>query len=72
MAGYNSMVLFVDKYPADMQAEGIAINNAVLSGACNSCRYLPRCCSDDSFKLPSDAACMKIKTEILRGWETHG
>lgn len=72
MTEHNSTVLFVDEYPADMQAEGIAINHAVLSGACNSCRYLLRCCSDDNFKLPADAACMKIKAEILRGWESHG
>jgi hypothetical protein len=48
-------------------AEAGAVSWAVWSSACNSCRYLPQCESDDSFRFPNDAPCMKIKAEMLKG-----
>jgi len=44
--------------------EGTAVSWAVWSGACNSCRYLPQCEADDSFRFPNDVPCMKKKLEM--------
>ena len=68
MADKKNIVLFPQKLPADMQAEGLAIHWAVLTGKCNECKYLPRCCSDDTFRLPADAFCVVKKKEILKEW----
>lgn len=53
-------------YPADKQAEGIAVSWAVVSGACNKCKHLNRCERDGKFLPPSGAACMIKKAEILQ------
>ena len=67
MSGDKIITIFDAPYPAEKQAEGIAVNWAVLSGACNTCPYLSRCESDESFFPHSNAACMVRKDEILHG-----
>lgn len=49
-----------DSIPKEKVKEAMAIQTAVLTGACNTCFYLPQCESDSSFKFPADAACMRI------------
>lgn len=68
----NSVVLFDKTYPPDMQAEGIAVSEAVLNGECNKCQSLSECCTNEFFKFPTDAYCMKRKNEILKGWAEDG
>lgn len=45
--------------------EGLAIHRAVVSGECDRCAYLPDCSSDNSFKMPADAYCMKEKARLF-------
>lgn len=68
----NSVVLFDKTYPADMQAEGIAVRDAVLNGECNKCKSLSECCTNELFRFPTDAYCMQRKKEILEGWVKNG
>lgn len=42
-------------------AEAGAVSWAVWSSACNSCRYLPQCESDDSFRFPNPANVEKAR-----------
>lgn len=60
----NNIVVFMEQLPVEKQAEGIAVCRAVLSGKCNSCDYLLRCCSDSTFKLPKDAFCTTEKENM--------
>lgn len=39
----DNYVIFTQRLPAEKQAEGLAIQHAVISGKCNSCGYLLRC-----------------------------
>ena len=69
---YTTIVIFDREYPMEKQAEGIAVNQAVLTGACNQCGFLARCSTDDSFKPPVFAWCAKKKAEILANWNEGG
>lgn len=53
------IVIFDEPYPPEKIREGIGVNYAFASGACDSCPYLPDCESDRDFQFPKDAACMK-------------
>ena len=68
MANEKNVLLFTQQLTADRQAEGLAVHWAVMTGKCNQCDYLPRCCSDSSFKLPKDSFCIKKKEKILKRW----
>lgn len=68
----NNILIFGKAYIRDKQAEGVGVNWAVVSGACNACPYLARCESDRSFKFPEDAACIGKKNEVLKTWEERG
>lgn len=65
----TNITIFDRPYPADKQAEGLAVQWAVMSGACDKCRSLKRCESDATFVFPSGAACMVRKGEILQEME---
>lgn len=67
MADMTLITMFDRPYPADKQAEGRAVSWAIASGACNACKHLPRCSTDNRFVFPADAACMKKKAELLGG-----
>ena len=59
----NKHVTIFDKpYSAEKQAEGLAVNWAVITGACNYCRHVKICSSELSDYLwetfPHDAPCM--------------
>ena len=64
----NHVTLFDQEYPADVQAEGLAISEAVTHGHCNSCGFLRVCSTNDTFKPPVFAWCFKRKAEILKEW----
>ena len=68
MEDKQNFVMFTHQLPADQQAEGIAIHWAVMSGKCNACEYITRCCSDSTFRFPADAFCTVKKKEILKEW----
>ena len=56
------IVIFDKPYSPEKIAEGLAVHWAVITGACNSCKYLSACESDASDawnSLPQDAACAK-------------
>lgn len=61
-------VIFTDQLPAEKQAEGLAVHQAIMSGACNKCDCLARCCSDSTFEFPKDAFCTAEKERILKKW----
>lgn len=62
----SSVVVFDNPYSADKTAEGLAIQWAVMSGACNSCKNLYECESKSNFVFPKRAACMKKKAELIK------
>jgi len=55
----------------EKKAEGLAINNAVFSGACDRCPHLKECSSNRNFVFPAEAACMKDKERILQKWRSQ-
>lgn len=57
--------MFDKPYSPEKMAEGRAISSAIVSGACNVCPHLPRCCTDSRFAFPADAACMKEKAKLM-------
>lgn len=65
----NSAVFFDDTYPADLQAEGLAVREAIMLGKCAQCPDLVKCSTDKNFKFPPNAFCMVKKQEILKQWQ---
>ena len=59
------ITMFDRPYPADKQAEGLAIHQAIVEGHCDTCGFLPQCSTQDDFKFPVFAWCMQRKAEIL-------
>ena len=51
-----------------MLAEGMAVMGAILSGRCEKCPIYYECKSNDHFKFPEDAYCMKTKDKLLKKW----
>lgn len=62
---WTHITMFDKPYPAEKQAEGLAVCWAVASGACDKCRHLPMCESCRTFVPPADSACMVKKRELL-------
>lgn len=60
--------IFDRPYPAEKQAEGLAITEAIHNGECNKCGFLSQCKSDESFVFPVFAWCSGRKSEILAEW----
>ena len=60
------VVIFDEPYPPEKIREGIGVNYAYASGACNSFPYLPDDESNRAFRCPKDAAYMK-HAKSLRG-----
>jgi len=55
----KQIIIFDKPYPAATLKEGLAVQWAVTSGACNSCCYLEACeNSDTTWAFPEDAPCM--------------
>lgn len=55
------VIAVLDKnIPKGKMTEAMAIQRAVISGACNKCQHLKQCEKDETFKFPKDAECMKI------------
>ena len=50
--------IFDKQYPIDRKKEAMKVLSAVLSGKCDTCKYLELCekCGDEPF--PADAPCM--------------
>lgn len=65
---WKHITMFDREYPADKQAEGIAIQEAVVEGHCDKCGFLSQCSTDDSFRPPVFAWCFRRKQEILKKW----
>lgn len=65
------ITMFDQEYPADVQAEGIAISEAVAYGHCNNCGFFEACSTKDTFKPPVFAWCFKRKIEILKEREAN-
>ena len=58
--------LTLEQYPADKQAEGMAIHQAIVEGHCDKCGFLPQCSTQGKvFQFPVFAWCMRRKAEIL-------
>lgn len=54
-------ILIIDPtVPQEDRAEGLAVYNALITGKCDTCKYLKCCSEDGDFKFPADAACMEI------------
>jgi len=66
---WTHITIFDQEYPPDVQAEGIAIQEAVVEQRCNTCPFIARCVSDDTFRPPFFAWCQARKREILKSWE---
>ncbi len=62
----NNMVVFDKPYPTEKIAEGMAVNWAVVNGACEECINLNQCASERDFKFPIDSPCMIKKAQILK------
>lgn len=67
--GYKHVVIFTENYSKEKQAEGIAVNTAVLDGYCNKCGFLSVCSADTEFKPPVFAWCFQEKKRILESWK---
>lgn len=59
------ITMFDRPYPAEKQAEGLAIHQAIVEGHCDKCSFLSQCSTQDDFKFPAFAWCMRRKAEIL-------
>lgn len=68
MENWTHITLFDREYPTEIQAEGMAVQQAVAQGECDKCGCLARCSSDTNFKPPFFAWCTKRKHEILSEW----
>lgn len=53
--GWTHITTFDREYPPDVQAEGIAVHEAVAEEHCNRCAFI--------------AWCQARKKEILKSWE---
>lgn len=69
MSDYTHITMFDREYPPEVQAEGIAISEAVAKGHCNCCGFLSVCSTDDNFRPPIFAWCSRRKSEILKDWK---
>lgn len=67
MENWTHITVFTDEYPADVQAEGLAVSRCVATGLCNRCMYLKVCSTNESFKPPVGAFCIEEKKKILEG-----
>lgn len=60
------ITMFDRQSPKEKQMEGLAISQMIVSGACFKCRYYKRCSTDERFSFPSDSACMRRKSELMK------
>jgi len=60
----KNIVIFDKPYSDEKIKEGLRIQQAVITGKCNKCGYLPRCETDSNFVFPKDAPCMEEVAEI--------
>ena len=72
MPKLKHITMFDRQYPAEKQAEGIAISQAIVGGHCIECGFYKKCTTDNRFKFPVFAWCMRRKAEILADWEKGG
>lgn len=63
----SNVVIFDKPYSAEKIAEGRAVQWAVVNGACNMCKHLQQCESDNKFEFPQNAPCMIKKVDFLKG-----
>ena len=56
----KKIVVFEYGTSREKMKEGMAVQQAITSGACNLCEYLGQCMNDRTFKFPQNASCMKI------------
>lgn len=63
---------FMEDLPPEKQAEGLGVQAAVVLGECFQCKDYARCSTDETFKLPADAACMVRRDMVLKEWELEG
>lgn len=63
---------FMEDLPPEKQAEGLGVQAAVILGECFRCKDYARCSTDETFKLPADAACMVRRDMVLKEWELEG
>ena len=66
------VVFYGGPYSLEKQAEGIAVNQAVIYGYCEKCGCLKRCASDTTFHPPFFTWCMRKKAEIIASLKTGG
>ena len=65
MSEQKHITIFDQPYPADKQAEGLAISQAIMGGHCDKCGFFSQCSTQDDFQFPAFAWCMRRKAEIL-------
>ena len=51
MAKWKHITMFDRPYPAEKQAEGIAISQAIVGGHCIQCGFYKKCTTDNRFKF---------------------
>ena len=66
MKDYTHITMFDRPYPQKKQAEGLAISQAIVGGHCHKCGCFPQCSTQNDFRFPVFAWCMKRKAEILK------
>lgn len=69
---WKHITIFDKPYSLEKQAEGMAVHQAVATGACNQCGCLKQCSTDEFFKPSIFAWCQKRKHEILTEMKSVG
>ena len=72
MAKWKHKTRFDRADPAEKQAEGIAISQAIVGGHCIECGSYKKCTTDNRFKPPVFTWCMRRKAVILADWKKGG
>lgn len=68
---WQNVVIFDRGYTKEEQAEGIAVNRAVIGGHCDACGFLKTCSTSEDFKPPVFAWCFQEKKRIIASWEAE-
>ena len=66
----KNVIIFDKPYSAEFTAEAHAVQWAVMSGACDKCKYKQECENSKFFKFPKRAACMQKKKELIKKMNT--
>ena len=72
MPKWKHITMFDRPYPAEKQAEGVAVHEAVVEGHCAACGFYKICSTVNTVQPPVFAWCMRRKAEIMADWKKGG